>query len=222
MEITDGRQGDGHEERNPHADADDAAFSAIPCASGQEASVRTIREVSTYLIEMGQIPLAKIPNILADVDVNGDGMISLDEWRNSFAELGLGGGDAMQNMEPNIVTVPFAPSLPLSAASYIVVKESTGPIGLSLASHERQPNHDRLQASNNHPITIVEVKPNTPAARSVPPLAAGMRIVGINGIPVPADVQTAAERISQLGRGQMTLEVLPGATSAERRRWISR
>ena len=189
MEITDGRQGDGHEERNPHADADDAAFSAIPCASGQEASVRTIREVSTYLIEMGQIPLANIPKILADVDVNGDGMISLDEWRNSFAELGLGGGDAMQNMEPNIVTVPFAPSLPLSAASYIVVKESTGPIGLSLASHERQPNHDRLQASNNHPITSVEVKPNTPAARSVPPLAEGMRIVGINGILVPADEQ---------------------------------
>ena len=220
MEITDGRQGDGHEERNPHADADDAAFSAIPCASGQEASVRTIREVSTYLIELGQIPLAKIPKMLADVDVNGDGMISLDEWRNSFAELGLGGGDAMQNLEPNIVAVPLVPSLPLSATSYIVIKESTGPIGLSLAS--RQPNHDRLQASNNHPITIVEVKPNTPAARSVPPLAAGMRIVGINGIPVPADVHTAAERISQLGRGQMTLEVLPGATPAERRSWISR
>jgi C-terminal processing protease CtpA/Prc len=110
------------------------------------------------------------------------------------------------------------PSLPLSAASYIVVKESTGPIGLSLA----KPNHDRLQTSNNHPITIVEVKPNTPAARSVPPLAAGMRIVGINGIPVPADVHTAAERISQLGRGKMTLEVLPGATPAERRSWISR
>ena len=220
MEITDGRQGDGHEERNPHADADDAAFSAIPCASGQEASVRTIREVSTYLIELGQIPLAKIPKMLADVDVNGDGMISLDEWRNSFAELGLGGGDAMQNLEPNIVAVPLVPSLPLSATSYIVIKESTGPIGLSLAS--RQPNHDRLQASNNHPITIVEVKPNTPAARSVPPLAAGMRIVSINGIPVPADVHTAAERISQLGRGKMTLEVLPGATPAERRSWISR
>jgi PDZ domain len=220
MEITDGRRGDGREERNPHADAADAAFSAIPCASGQEASVRTIREVSTYLIELGQIPLAKIPKMLADVDVNGDGMISLDEWRNSFAELGLGGGDAMQNLEPNIVAVPLVPSLPLSAASYIVVKESTGPIGLSLA--ERQPNPDRLQASNNHPITIVEVKPNTPAARSVPPLAAGMRIVGINGIPVPADVHTAAERISQLGRGKMTLEVLPGATPAERRSWISR
>jgi hypothetical protein len=221
MEITDGRRGDGREERNPHADAADAAFSAIPCASGQEASVRTIREVSTYLIELGQIPLAKIPKLLADVDVNGDGMISLDEWRNSFAELGLGGGDAMQNLEPNIVAVPLVPSLPLSAASYIVVKESTGPIGLSLA----KPNHDRLQASNNHPITIVEVKPNTPAARSVPPLAAGMRIVGINGIPVPADVHTAAERISQLGRGKMTLEVLPGvpgATPAERRSWISR
>ena len=215
MEITDGRRGDGREERNPHADA---AFSAIPCASGQEASVRTIREVSTYLIELGQIPLAKIPKLLADVDVNGDGMISLDEWRNSFAELGLGGGDAMQNLEPNIVAVPLVPSLPLSAASYIVVKESTGPIGLSLA----KPNHDRLQTSNNHPITIVEVKPNTPAARSVPPLAAGMRIVGINGIPVPADVHTAAERISQLGRGKMTLEVLPGATPAERRSWISR
>lgn len=220
MEITDGRRGDGHEERNPHAVYADAAFSAIPCASGQEASVRTIREVSTYLIELGQIPLAKIPKMLADVDVNGDGMISLDEWRNSFAELGLGGGDAMQNLEPNIVAVPLVPSLPLSATSYIVIKESTGPIGLSL--HERQPNHDRLQASNNHPITIVEVKPNTPAARSVPPLAAGMRIVGINGIPVPADVHTAAERISQLGRGQMTLEVLPGATPAERRSWISR
>lgn len=220
MEITDGRRGDGHEERNPHADAADAAFSAIPCASGQEASVRTIREVSTYLIELGQIPLAKIPKMLADVDVNGDGMISLEEWRNSFAELGLGGGDAMQNLEPNIVAVPLVPSLPLSATSYIVIKESTGPIGLSLAS--RQPNHDRLQASNNHPITIVEVMPNTPAARSVPPLAAGMRIVGINGIPVPADVHTAAERISQLGRGQMTLEVLPGATPAERRSWISR
>lgn len=218
MEITDGRRGDGREERNPHADAADAAFSAIPCASGQEASVRTIREVSTYLIELGQIPLAKIPKMLADVDVNGDGMISLDEWRNSFAELGLGGGDAMQNLEPNIVAVPLVPSLPLSAASYIVVKESTGPIGLSLA----KPNHDRLQTSNNHPITIVEVKPNTPAARSVPPLAAGMRIVGINGIPVPADVHTAAERISQLGRGKMTLEVLPGATPAERRSWISR
>jgi|EP00900_Chrysochromulina_parva_P016387 hypothetical protein len=215
MEITDGRRGDGREARNPHADA---AFSAIPCASGQEASVRTIREVSTYLIELGQIPLAKIPKLLADVDVNGDGMISLDEWRNSFAELGLGGGDAMQNLEPNIVAVPLVPSLPLSAASYIVVKESTGPIGLSLA----KPNHDRLQTSNNHPITIVEVKPNTPAARSVPPLAAGMRIVGINGIPVPADVHTAAERISQLGRGKMTLEVLPGATPAERRSWISR
>ena len=215
MEITDGRRGDGREARNPHADA---AFSAIPCASGQEASVRTIREVSTYLIELGQIPLAKIPKLLADVDVNGDGMISLDEWRNSFAELGLGGGDAMQNLEPNIVAVPLVPSLPLSAASYIVVKESTGPIGLSLA----KPNHDRLQASNNHPITIVEVKPNTPAARSVPPLAAGMRIVGINGVPVPADVHTAAERISQLGRGKMTLEVLPGATPAERRSWISR
>jgi len=218
MEITDGRRGDGREERNPHADAADAAFSAIPCASGQEASVRTIREVSTYLIELGQIPLAKIPKLLADVDVNGDGMISLDEWRNSFAELGLGGGDAMQNLEPNIVAVPLVPSLPLSAASYIVVKESTGPIGLSLA----KPNHDRLQTSNNNPITIVEVKPNTPAARSVPPLAAGMRIVGINGIPVPADVHTAAERISQLGRGKMTLEVLPGATPAERRSWISR
>lgn len=217
MEITDGRRGDGREARNPHADA---AFSAIPCASGQEASVRTIREVSTYLIELGQIPLAKIPKMLADVDVNGDGMISLDEWRNSFAELGLGGGDAMQNLEPNIVAVPLVPSLPLSVTSYIVIKESTGPIGLSLA--ERQPNPDRLQASNNHPITIVEVKPNTPAARSVPPLAAGMRIVGINGIPVPADVHTAAERISQLGRGKMTLEVLPGATPAERRSWISR
>lgn len=220
MEITDGRRGDGREERNPHADAADAAFSAIPCASGQEASVRTIREVSTYLIELGQIPLAKIPKMLGDVDVNGDGMISLDEWRNSFAELGLGGGDAMQNLEPNIVAVPLVPSLPLSVTSYIVIKESTGPIGLSLA--ERQPNPDRLQASNNHPITIVEVKPNTPAARSVPPLAAGMRIVGINGIPVPADVHTAAERISQLGRGKMTLEVLPGATPAERRSWISR
>ena len=186
MEITDGRRGDGHEERIPHTDAADAAFSAIPCACGQEASVRTIREVSTYLIEMGQIPLAKIPKVLADVDVNGDGMISLDEWRNSFAELGLGGGDAMHNLEPNIVTVPFAPSLPLSVASYIVVKESTGPIGLSLASHERQHKHDRLQASYNHPI---EVKPNAPAARSVPPLAEGMRIVGINGILVPADEQ---------------------------------
>ena len=220
MEITDGRRGDGREERNPHADAADAAFRAIPCASGQEARVRTIREVSTYLIELGQIPLAKIPKMLADVDVNGDGMISLDEWRNSFAELGLGGGDAMQNLEPNIVAVPLVPSLPLSATSYIVIKESTGPIGLSLA--ERHPNPNRLQASNNHPITIVEVKPNTPAARSVPPLAAGMRIVGINGIPVPADVHTAAERISQLGRGKMTLEVLPGATPAERRSWISR
>ena len=90
------------------------------------------------------------------------------------------------------------------------------------ASRLAKPNHDRLQTSNNHPITIVEVKPNTPAARSVPPLAAGMRIVGINGIPVPADVHTAAERISQLGRGKMTLEVLPGATPAERRSWISR
>jgi hypothetical protein len=39
---------------------------------------------------------------------------------------------------------------------------------------------------------------------------------------VPADVHTAAERISQLGRGKMTLEVLPGATPAERRSWISR
>jgi C-terminal processing protease CtpA/Prc len=87
----------------------------------------------------------------------------------------------------------------------IIVKEDQGSIGLD------------LQQSSGHRISIVRVKPDTPAARSVPPLVAGMAIVSVNGFPV-LDAKVAAECIAKAGRGQMMLEVAPEAT----RSWLSR
>ena len=76
----------------------------------------------------------------------------------------------------------------------IIVKEGEGPIGLD------------LQQSSGHRISIVRVQLDTPAARSVPPLVAGMRIVGVDGVPVK-DAKLAAECIAKAGHGQMKLEV---------------
>jgi hypothetical protein len=78
--------------------------------------------------------------------------------------------------------------------TYIIVKEGNGPIGLD------------LQQSRGHRISVVRVRPDTPAARSVPPLVAGMRIVGVDGVPVQ-DAKLAAECIAKAGHGPMKLEV---------------
>ena len=87
----------------------------------------------------------------------------------------------------------------------ILLKEDEGLIGLD------------LQQSSGHRISIVRIKPDTPAARSVPPLVAGMAIVSVNGFPV-LDAKVAAECIAKAGRGQLMLEVAPEAT----RSWLSR
>jgi len=76
----------------------------------------------------------------------------------------------------------------------IIVKEGEGPIGLE------------LQQSRGHRISVVRVRPDTPAARSVPPLVAGMRIVGVDGVPVQ-DAKLAAECIAKAGHGPMKLKV---------------
>ncbi|KOO30351.1 hypothetical protein Ctob_011335 [Chrysochromulina tobinii] len=78
--------------------------------------------------------------------------------------------------------------------TFIIVKEGEGPIGLD------------LQQSRGHRISVVRIQPDTPAARSVPPLVAGMRIVGVDGVPVQ-DAKLAAECIAKAGHGPMKLEV---------------
>mgnify|MGYP000964162299 CR=1 FL=1 len=87
-----------------------------------------------------------------------------------------------------------------------VTKEGRGPVGLL------------LQQASSQCVTIARVKPGTPAARSVPPLVAGMTLVSVDG-DLMADANVAAERISSVGRGQMALEVMMPSTT---RNWVSR
>jgi S1-C subfamily serine protease len=75
-----------------------------------------------------------------------------------------------------------------------------------------------LHANTGQCVTIARVKPGTPAARSVPPLVAGMTLVSVDG-DLMADADVAAERISSVGRGQMALEVMMPSTT---RNWVSR
>ena len=87
-----------------------------------------------------------------------------------------------------------------------VTKEGRGPVGLL------------LQQASSQCVAIARVKPGTPAARSVPPLVAGMTLVSVDG-DLMADANVAAERISSVGRGQMALEVMMPSTT---RNWVSR
>jgi len=87
-----------------------------------------------------------------------------------------------------------------------VTKEGRGPVGLL------------LQQASSQCVIIARVKPGTPAARSVPPLVAGMTLVSVDG-DLMADANVAAERISSVGRGQMALEVMMPRTT---RNWVSR
>ena len=65
------------------------------------------------------------------------------------------------------------------AISCLIWKEGPGPIGLD------------LHASTGQCVTIARVKPDTPAARSVPPLVAGMTLVSVDGA-VVLDAHAAA------------------------------
>jgi hypothetical protein len=92
------------------------------------------------------------------------------------------------------------------AISCLIWKEGPGQIGLDLHA-------DRTQC-----VTIARVKPGTPAARSVPPLVAGMTLVSVDGA-VVLDAHAAAAAISLAGRGQMVLEVRVPRTA---RSWLAR
>jgi len=92
------------------------------------------------------------------------------------------------------------------AISCLIWKEGPGPIGLD------------LHASTGQCVTIARVKPDTPAARSVPPLVAGMTLVSVDGA-VVLDAHAAAAAISLAGRGQMVLEVRVPRTA---RSWLAR
>jgi len=90
------------------------------------------------------------------------------------------------------------------AISCLIWKEGPGPIGLDLHAADH--------------VTIARVKPDTPAARSVPPLVAGMTLVSVDGA-VVLDAHAAAAAISLAGRGQLVLEVRVPRTA---RGWLAR
>jgi hypothetical protein len=92
--------------------------------------------------------------------------------------------------------------------SCLIWKEGQGPIGLDL-----QQGSGQCQC-----VTIACVKPDTPAARSVPPLVVGMTIISVDGVLV-LDAHAAAAAISRVGRGHMVLEVRVPRTT---RNWFAR
>jgi hypothetical protein len=92
------------------------------------------------------------------------------------------------------------------AISCLIWKEGPGQIGLD------------LHAKTGQCVTIARVKPDTPAARSVPPLVAGMTLVSVDGA-VVLDAHAAAAAISMAGRGRMVLEVRVPRTA---RSWLAR
>ena len=93
------------------------------------------------------------------------------------------------------------------AISCLIWKEGPGQIGLDLHANR-----------TGQCVTIARVKPDTPAARSVPPLVAGMTLVSVDGA-VVLDAHAAAAAISLAGRGQMVLEVRVPRTA---RSWLAR
>ncbi len=86
-----GRAGVEHDEQHgvgAHANAD-ASFDAIPrnrSGDGDDggSDVRSIVDVSDYLIGHGGIPLPQVPKVLLALDHNGDGVIDRDEWRRGW------------------------------------------------------------------------------------------------------------------------------------------
>jgi len=59
----------------------DLLFDSIASTMG-DPNTRSIQEVSKFLVACGQVALAQIPEILTTIDVNGDGIIDREEWRN--------------------------------------------------------------------------------------------------------------------------------------------
>ena len=207
-------------------------------AGGSE--VRTIREVSDYLLSRGDIPLAKIPQVLLALDVNGDGVLDREEWRRGWGDIvpkevgthiptesagveptdrGAGGVEATDQgaceVEPTeLITEhseqPEQPDEPRTeqpelgiSSRCVVLKDGEGPIGVN------------LNGASPHP-SVVSIQPGSTAARSVPPLTVGMRILSVNGARVTG-AKAAAGFIAARGKGELVLEVESGCQTAVHR-----
>lgn len=212
-------------------DAADAIFDAILSEHGH-AHVRTIHEVLSYLIGSTEFPLDKIPEILTAIDVNGDGMIDRDEWRVGFCKV-VGPNKLAARPEPHrernndketrstcdqeramdaqaqadkevcgsTVTVVAAP-----AAGVPVQTSTSAPIlRCTLVKGAEPVLGIELGPSNDDAVIIVGVKANTPGARCVPPLRAGMRILAVDGSPA-VSAKAAADRI-KAADGKVVIDV---------------
>ena len=153
-------------------------------------------------------------DVLLQIDDEWLEGVHFDGGAISADALALAAAETMARLAPapaeRTITLLLARPISESVGTLIetctVTKEGRGPVGLL------------LQQASSQCVTIARVKPGTPAARSVPPLVAGMTLVSVDGdLMVDADV--AAERISSVGRGQMALEVMMPRTT---RNWFSR
>jgi hypothetical protein len=136
-------------------------FDAIPSASGAKDK-RTISDLSDYLVRHLAVDLSRLPQVLAELDADGDGLINRDE----FIQCIRTGVLELNNPGPAPSKPPPAPPKPPAAPP----KPPVAPLPPGRSSPDEPTPKKLVKTANRHSARVAPKPKSSSGAKAKPPI----------------------------------------------------